>query len=172
MFERYTERARRVIFFARYEASQYGSRYIETEHLLLGIIRERHHTLHKLFPGQTNVESQIREEIERKSRRGERFPTSVEIPLTVECRKILQLAADVSDRLEHREINPEHLLIAILSMETCLATKILSARGLNVSRVEQHLEQERRAGSADVSVIRKRHEARADSSGQRIFNYF
>ena len=40
MFERYTEKARRIIFFARYEASQYGSPYIETEHLLLGIVRE------------------------------------------------------------------------------------------------------------------------------------
>ena len=39
MFERYTEKARRVIFFARYEASQYGSTYIETEHLLLGLLR-------------------------------------------------------------------------------------------------------------------------------------
>ena len=40
MFERYTEKARRVIFFARYEASQFGSPYIETEHLLLGLLRE------------------------------------------------------------------------------------------------------------------------------------
>ena len=43
MFERYTERARRVIFFARYEASQFGSEYIQTEHLLLGLAREKRH---------------------------------------------------------------------------------------------------------------------------------
>lgn len=50
MFERYTEKARRVIFFARYEASQYGSPYIETEHLLLGLCREDR-TIKRLLAG-------------------------------------------------------------------------------------------------------------------------
>ena len=49
MFERYTEKARRVIFFARYEASQYGSPYIETEHLLLGLLREDRAPLQRGF---------------------------------------------------------------------------------------------------------------------------
>jgi len=65
MFERYTERARRVIFFARYEASQYGSPYIETEHLLLGLLREDR-ALTKWFPDQSNVEPEIRAEIEKR----------------------------------------------------------------------------------------------------------
>lgn len=50
MFERYTERARRVVFFARYEASQYGSAYIQTEHLLLGLLREDYATVRKCLP--------------------------------------------------------------------------------------------------------------------------
>ena len=54
MFERYSERARRVIFFARYEASQYGSPYIETEHLLLGLLREDS-GLRRLFLGPSSV---------------------------------------------------------------------------------------------------------------------
>jgi ATP-dependent Clp protease ATP-binding subunit ClpA len=53
MFKRYTEKARRVIFFARYEASQYGSPYIETEHLLLGLLREDR-ALAKWFPGESS----------------------------------------------------------------------------------------------------------------------
>jgi ATP-dependent Clp protease ATP-binding subunit ClpA len=60
MFERYTEKARRVIFFARYEASQYGSPYIETEHLLLGLMREDH-TLARKFPHEKGAEQSIRE---------------------------------------------------------------------------------------------------------------
>jgi ATP-dependent Clp protease ATP-binding subunit ClpC len=87
MFERYTERARRVIFFARYEASNYGSRYIETEHLLLGLLREDR-ALTKWIPGKGNVEPEIRSEIEKRITRGERISTSVEVPLTDECKKV------------------------------------------------------------------------------------
>ena len=56
MFERYTEKARRVIFYARYEASMFGSPYIETEHLLLGLLREDFHTVDTLIPGAISVE--------------------------------------------------------------------------------------------------------------------
>jgi ATP-dependent Clp protease ATP-binding subunit ClpC len=69
MFERFTEKARRVIFFARYEASNYGSPYIETEHLLLGLLREDRAFVPR-FLGQTKFDSEIRTEIEsRKSSR-------------------------------------------------------------------------------------------------------
>ena len=71
MFERYTVEARRVIFFARYEASNYASRYIETEHLLLGLLREG--PLAKWFPGESNVEPEIRAEIEKRITQGERI---------------------------------------------------------------------------------------------------
>src|ERR1700730_7465920 len=101
MFERFTEKARRVIFFARYEASQYGSPYIETEHLLLGLLREDR-TLAKWFPGESNVEPGIRTEIERHIPPRERISTSVEVPLTGECKKVLTLAAEEADRLGHR----------------------------------------------------------------------
>jgi ATP-dependent Clp protease ATP-binding subunit ClpC len=64
MFERYTEKAGRVVFFARYEAIQYGSPYIETEHLLLGLLREDR-ALAKRFLGEVNAEEEIRSEIAR-----------------------------------------------------------------------------------------------------------
>jgi len=137
MFERYTEQSRRVIFFARYEASQYGSRYIETEHMLLGLMRERPGELAAWFPGDKNVRTAIRDEIEKRITRGESISTSVEVPLSLECRKILALAGDMAETLGHRCIEPEHLLIAMLGTETCLAAQILSARGLKASRVEQ-----------------------------------
>lgn len=77
MFERYTEKARRVIFFARYEASQYGSPYIDTEHALLGLLREDP-ALIKRFLGETDFASEIRTEIERRITRRGPFSTSVE----------------------------------------------------------------------------------------------
>jgi len=65
VFERYTEKARRVIFFARYEASQYGSPYIETEHLLLGLMREDKALANRFLRQQGSIES-IRKEIEAR----------------------------------------------------------------------------------------------------------
>jgi ATP-dependent Clp protease ATP-binding subunit ClpA len=66
MFERYTESARRVIFFARYEASNYGSHIIQTEHLLLGLLREDY-GLKKWFPDYANLEEGIRADIEKQA---------------------------------------------------------------------------------------------------------
>jgi len=68
VFERYTEKARRVIFFARYEASQYGSPYIETEHLLLGLMREDKALANRFLRQQGSIES-----IRKRSKRGSRF---------------------------------------------------------------------------------------------------
>jgi Clp amino terminal domain, pathogenicity island component len=138
MFERYTEKARRVIFYARYEAGNYGSRYIETEHLLLGLLREDR-ALAKWFPGQTNVEPEIRSEIEKRTTRGERFRTSVEVPLSAECKKVLTLAVETSERLGHRLVEAEHILIGILRVEASLAAQILIARGVKPGPIQEQL---------------------------------
>lgn len=138
MFERYTERARRVIFFARYEASQYGSPYIETEHLLLGLLREDP-ALCRQFLGPTNFATDIRTEIERHITRRERISTSVEMPLTEECRKVLKLAAEECERLAHRNIGTEHILIALLRVEGSLAGRLLRERGLKPGAIREQL---------------------------------
>ena len=135
MFERYTEKARRVIFFARYEASQYGSPYIETEHLLLGLLREDR-SLAIWFPGKTNVEPEIRAEIESRITRRERISTSVEIPLTADCKKVLHLAAETAERLGHRHVGTEHLMVGILRVEGSLAAQILRTRGVKPGSVQ------------------------------------
>ena len=81
MFELYTEKARRVIFFARYEASQYGSPYIETEHLLLGLLRENKAVANWFLRSQANIES-IRKQIEAQMTVREKVSTSVDLPLS------------------------------------------------------------------------------------------
>jgi ATP-dependent Clp protease ATP-binding subunit ClpC len=86
MFERFTERARRAIVFARYEASHYGNPVIGTEHLLLGVLREDRGLLSSL-PGRFDAVSDIRTEIESGLTRGERISTSVEMPLSEESKK-------------------------------------------------------------------------------------
>jgi hypothetical protein len=96
MFERYTEKARRAVFFARYEASQYGSPYIDTEYLLLGLIREDQ-ALIRRFLRPTSAAADIRAEIERQIPPRERTSTSIEMPLTIECKTVLILAAEESE---------------------------------------------------------------------------
>ena len=81
MFERYTEIARRVIFFARYEASQFGSPYIETEHLLLGLLREDKALIFRFLRCHASVES-IRKRIEGHILIREKVSTSVDLPLS------------------------------------------------------------------------------------------
>src|SRR5437764_7126362 len=81
MFERYTETARRTIFFARYEASQFGSPFIETEHLLLGLLREDKALANRFLRSHAAVES-IRKQIEGHTAPAQKASTSVDLPLS------------------------------------------------------------------------------------------
>ena len=110
MFERYTEKARRVIFFARYEASQFGSPYIETEHLLLGLLREDKALTNRFLRSHASVES-IRKQIEGHTTIREKVSTSVDLPLSNECKRVLAYAAEEAERLSHKHIGTEHLLL-------------------------------------------------------------
>jgi Clp amino terminal domain, pathogenicity island component len=141
MFEIYTEKARRVIFFALYEASKYGSKYIDTEHLLLGLLRD-HQAVKKWFPEVSDVESKIRAEIEKRITRGERISESREMPLSSEGKRVLTLAMKACKKLGHQYVEPEHILIAMFQVESSLAAQILSAQGLNAVPVQELLSKE------------------------------
>lgn len=136
MFERYTEAARRVIFFARFEASHYGSAKIESEHLLLGLLREDKR-LARTTLRALGAAAAIRQEIDAMLPHLQRIPTSVEIPLSAECKSILGYASDSAERLEHSHIDTVHLLLGILREEHCGAAKILLGRGVDTSAVEK-----------------------------------
>ena len=138
MFERYTEKARRVIFFARYEASQYGSPYIETEHLLLGLMREDKALANRFLRSHGSIES-IRKEIEQRITIRERISTSVEVPLSQESKRILNFATEEAERLGHKHVGTEHLLLGILREEKCFGAEILQERGLRLSTLREEL---------------------------------
>ena len=138
MFERYTEKARRVIFFARYEASQYGSPYIETEHLLLGLLREDKALANRFLRTHGSIES-IRKEIESRITVRERIATSVDVPLSQECRRILNFAAEEAERLNHKHVGTEHLLLGLLREEKSFGAEILQERGLRLPGVREEL---------------------------------
>src|SRR5271170_7025082 len=138
MFERYTEKARRVIFFARYEASQFGSPYIETEHLLLGLLREDKALTNRFLRSHASVES-IRKQIEAHTTIREKVSTSVDLPLSNECKRVLAYAAEEAERLGHKHIGTEHLLLGLLREEKCFAAEILQERGLKLAQIRDEL---------------------------------
>jgi NTF2 fold immunity protein of polymorphic toxin system component/ClpA/ClpB-like protein len=124
MFERFTERARRVIFFARYEASQYGSNTIEIEHLLLGALKEDRDLI-KRFSGSSTSAENIRTEIEKHLTLREKVSASVELPLSEACKRVLTLALNECVALNHPHVEVEHLLLGILREPTSTASQIL-----------------------------------------------
>ena len=138
MFERYTEKARRVIFFARYEASQFGSPYIETEHLLLGLLREDKALTNRFLRSHGSVES-IRKQIEGRTAIREKVSTSVDLPLSQESKRVLAYAAEEAERLAHKHIGTEHLLLGLLREDKCFAAEILHERGLRLSTLREEL---------------------------------
>ena len=139
MFERYTERARRVLFFARYEASQLGSISIETEHLLLGLIREGKGLTSRIFARSNLSLEHIRKQIVGRTAFREKVSTSVEIPFSGESKRLLQFAAEEADRLLHNYIGTEHLLLGILREERSVAAKILMEKGMRLNSVREHI---------------------------------
>jgi hypothetical protein len=159
MFERYTEKARRVIFFARYEASQYGSPYIETEHLLLGLLREDHAlatrvlgsggTLNIFIPSASAIDS-IRRKISERGMLGEKFPTSVDLPLSNESKRVLAYGAEESERLANRHIGTEHLLLGLLREKQSFAAQLLNEEGLVLERARGSVaEWQKKIGSVE-----------------------
>src|SRR5258708_12831478 len=145
MFERYTEKARRVIFFARYEASQFGSPYIETEHMLLGVMREDKAFTHRHLRCQTKVEL-IRGQVEAATTVREKVSTSVDLPLSNECKRVLAYAAEEAERLSHKHIGTEHLALGLLREEQSFAAQILKEHGVRLSAPREELAQPARAG--------------------------
>jgi ATP-dependent Clp protease ATP-binding subunit ClpA len=150
MFERYTERARRVIFFARYETSRLGGTTIESEHLLLGLIREDKNLTNRFLRNSSSIES-IRKEIEGRTTIREKVSTSIDLPLSNECKRILAYAAEEAERLNHRHIGTEHLLLGMLREEKSVAAEILQERGLRLNTIREELSRAvvDRQGAAD-----------------------
>jgi len=138
MFERYTEKARRVIFFARYEASQLGASAIEAEHLLLGLLREDVALTHRLLPSPGDAKA-IRREIEGRGTILEKVPTTVELPLSREVKHILNYAAEESERLGAQAIGTEHLLVGVLREQESWAAQLLQAHGVTLEAARAQL---------------------------------
>jgi ATP-dependent Clp protease ATP-binding subunit ClpA len=138
MFERYTEKARRTIFFGRYEASQFGSPCIETEHLLLGLLREDT-VLANCFLRAHNALELIRRQIETQSPARQKLSTTVDLPLSDECKRVLAYGMEEADRLGHDYIGTGHLLLGLMREEGCFAAQMLQERKVSIEEVRREV---------------------------------
>jgi ATP-dependent Clp protease ATP-binding subunit ClpC len=138
MFERYSEPSRRVVFYSRYMAAQAGSPQIETEHLLLGLLRADM-VLARRFLGSPWAAEEIWREVERKKPVRAAIPAEVDLPLSPEGKRVLLLAAEEADSFSSKRIRTEHLLLGILRDEGDFTAALLSGRGLHLASTRNEL---------------------------------
>ncbi len=138
MFERFTERARRVIILAQEEAKRLNHSAVGTEHILLGIVREGEGVASKVLESLNINPERVRAEIESAIGRGERTPYE-EVAFTPRAKKVLELALDEARRLGHNYIGTEHLLLGLIREGEGVAARVLEAMGADLERVRSQV---------------------------------
>jgi len=161
MFERYTEKARRVIFFARYEACQFGSPEIETEHILLGILRETKSITQILG---SNCMQSIRAQVEARGV-SSKTSTSVDLPLSNASKRVLAYGAEEAERLNHRWIGTEHLFLGLLRETDCFAAQLLKPFGITIEQMRERLAKE---GGPPPDLVRSSGSLRNAAAGHSV----
>ncbi len=141
MFEKYNEKARRALFFARYEASKLGSRVIESEHILLGILREGEESVNELLRRLGIKPEAVRRQLEGERVFVERISSTAELPLSEESKKVLAYASHEAESMLHPAVGSEHLVIGILRVGNCSAARSLMQHGMELHRVREEVTQ-------------------------------
>lgn len=131
MFERFTERARRAVFFARYEACQLGSPTIESDHLLLGVMREDPALFFR--PDETPRPSDLKKAISANLKVGPPIGISVDIPLSADCKRAIVQAAEEAQRLGSHTVGCEHILIGLMRQEESDTAHAMKEGGMKLS---------------------------------------
>jgi enamine deaminase RidA (YjgF/YER057c/UK114 family) len=152
MFERYTERARRVLFFARYESTQLGTPSIEPIHVLLGILREKNGLVQEIFSAAGLPIDEVRKHIERENVFQEQFPVTVEIPFSDRTKRLLKFAAEEADRLSHTSIGRLHLLLALLRLDNEPVVSYLAEHGVTLESTRERVAKARPHEDDDAAV--------------------
>ena len=138
MFERFTDRARRVVVLAQEEARMLNHAHIGTEHLLLGLVHEGQGVAARALEALGISLEAVRREVEEIIGRGER-PASGHIPFTPRAKKVLELALRESNQLGHEYIGTEHILLGLLREGEGVAAQVLVKMGTDLNRVRQQV---------------------------------
>jgi len=161
MFERYTETAKRVIFFSRYMASQVGSPWIDTEHMLLGFLIADQRLASRFF-GSPWAAEEIWKEVEQSKPMGEPISVDQNLPLSNANKRVLAYGAEESYRLSDKHIGSEHLLLGLLREKESFAAGILRQHGLELTSIRKQLARTPHKGWPVEEFVREREPYPAD----------
>ena len=139
MWQRFTERARRVVSFAEEEAKRLGHGYVGTEHLLLGLVRESDNVAARILDRLAVPLGRIRAGVERQIARGEDEPGQ-QMQLTPRAKRVIDLAYEEARRLNNNYIGTEHLLLGLIHEGDGLAGRVLLSLGADLERTRQVVE--------------------------------
>jgi ATP-dependent Clp protease ATP-binding subunit ClpC len=139
-FDKFTERARKVLTLAQEEAQRFNHNYIGTEHLLLGLVREGDGVAARVLSNMGVQLPKVRSAVEFIIGRGETAPTG-DIGLTPRAKKVIELAVDEARRLNHHYIGTEHLLLGLVREGEGIAAGVLESLGVNLEKVRAQVMQ-------------------------------
>jgi len=154
MFERYTERARRTIFSARHIAWLTGSWEIETQYLLLGLLKEDQ-SLARRFFGSPWALDDVWGQVSKSITVCEKPVGPGDLKLSTLSKRVLVFAAAEAELLSNRHIGTEHLLLGLLRQEKCFAAEMLHQRGIHLGATREELIRTRHVDSAQEEFARE-----------------
>src|SRR2546422_1654794 len=137
-FDKFTERARKVLTLAQEEAQRFNHNYIGTEHLLLGLVREGEGVAAKVLANMGVELNKVRSAVEFIIGRGDRMVMG-EIGLTPRAKRVIELAVDEARRLNHHYIGTEHLLLGLVREGEGIAAGVLESLGVSLEKVRSQV---------------------------------
>ena len=138
MWQRFTERARKVVFYAQEEAQKFGEGYVSTEHLLLGLVRESDSVAARVLEKLGVSLTRIRAEVEKQLPRGDARPNQ-DMTLTPRAKRVIDLAYDEARNLNNNYIGTEHLLLGLIREGDGLAGRVLAKLGVELEKARREV---------------------------------
>ena len=139
MFDRFTDRAKKVMSFARQEAMKFNHEYIGTEHILLGLVQEGSGVAANVLKNMTIDLDKIRHEVEKIVKTGPSMVTMGQLPFTPRAKKVLELSMEEASQLAHNYIGTEHLLLGLIRENEGIAAQVLMNLGVKLDEVREEV---------------------------------
>ncbi|MBI1851851.1 MAG: ATP-dependent Clp protease ATP-binding subunit [Planctomycetes bacterium] len=139
MFDRFTDRARKVMGLARQEAQRFNHEYIGTEHVLLGLVKEGSGVAANVLKNMNVDLKKIRLEIEKIVKTGPNMVTMGQLPFTPRAKKVLELSLEEASNLGHNYIGTEHLLLGLIRENDGIAAQVLMNLGIKLEDVREEV---------------------------------
>ena len=139
MFDRFTDRAKKVMSFARQEAMKFNHEYIGTEHILLGLVQEGSGVAANVLKNMNIDLEKIRHEVEKIVKTGPSMVTMGQLPFTPRAKKVLELSMEEASQLSHNYIGTEHLLLGLIRENEGIAAQVMMNLGVKLEEVREEV---------------------------------